>query len=64
MNMWIAREKCGALFLYNTKPYWDKEDNVFKVEDGIFMGVLYRESFDEVTFENSPMEVELKLFEK
>ena len=50
MNMWIAREKCGALFLYNTKPYLDKEDNVFKVDDGIFMGVLYRESFDEVTF--------------
>ena len=64
MKMWIAREKCGALFLYNTKPHLDKEDNVFKVEDGIFMGVLYRESFDEVTFENSPMEVELKLIEK
>ena len=64
MKMWIAREKCGALFLYNTKPYLDKEDNVFKVNDGIFMGVRYSESFDEVTFENSPMEVELKLIEK
>lgn len=61
MKMWIARERCGALFIYNAKPYLDKEDNVFKLEDGIFMGVLTSTEFSEVTFENSPMEVEIKL---
>jgi hypothetical protein len=64
MKLWIAREKCGALFIYNTKPYKSHESHIFKVDDGIFMGVLNSEEFLNVTFENSPMEVELKLIEK
>jgi hypothetical protein len=34
------------------------------VDDGIFMGVLNSQEFLDVTFENSPMEVELKLIGK
>lgn len=64
MKLWIAREKCGALFIYSTKPYKSQESHVFKVDDGIFMGVLNSQEFLDVTFENSPMEVELKLIEK
>ena len=56
MKMWIARDKCGGLFLYDSKPY--RDNNQYKINEGLFMGI---NGFPEVTFENSPMEVELKL---
>ena len=52
------------MFIYSTKPYKSQESHIFKVDDGIIMGVLNRQEFLNVTFENSPMEVELKLIEK
>ena len=61
MKMWIARDKNGNLFLHRDRPYlsrlcgvWDSDD-YFRLE---------QKDFPEVTFENSPMEVELKLIEK
>ena len=61
MKMWIARAESGSLTLYQTEPqqevsmltggiYWNDRLESFKIDDRLF---------PEVTFENSPMEVEL-----
>lgn len=62
MKMWIARYRQGALSLFNHKPYsdngaWWADRNIDEE------GEWYLESdlFPEVTFENSPQEVELVL---
>ena len=66
MKMWIARAESGYLKLYQTEPqqevsmltgsiYWNDRLESFKIDDRLF---------PEVTFENSPQEVELKLIEK
>ena len=61
MKMYIARDKNGNLFLHRDRPHlfrlcgvWDSDD-YFRLD---------KVDFPEVTFENSPMEVELKLIEK
>ena len=61
MKMWIARDFGGGLYLFPEKPIlmtdykcWDGED-WYKID---------RDLFPEITFENSPMEVELKLIDK
>ena len=58
MKLWIARDKQGWLQLYLGKPCFRLK---YLVEDwdGTFMGYLPKENFPEVTFENSPQEVEL-----
>lgn len=63
MQLWIARAESGDLKLYQTEPqqevsmltggiYWNDRLDSYKIDDRLF---------PEVTFENSPMEVELKL---
>jgi hypothetical protein len=62
MKLWIARDKSGFLGIYKEKPTWGK--SFVQIEDwnnGVFMGYLDNNEFPEVTFENSPQEVELKL---
>lgn len=57
MKMWIARTPLGTLSLHNIYPkYITEEDSCW-----IHGYVLYLDDclFPEVTFENSPMEVEL-----
>ena len=57
-KLWIARDKNGELYGYNVRPY--KINSSFQH----FRGNWYKlddELFPEVTFENSPQEVELKL---
>ena len=63
MKLWIARDNQGWLQLYLDKPCFMLKH---LVEDwnGTFMGYLPKEKFSEVTFENSPQEIELKLVEK
>ena len=64
MDFWIARDEDGDLFLYNQKPSilktgidpWD----CFQTPNKEFL-VISNELFPEVTFENSPQKVELKL---
>ena len=70
MNMWIAKhERQSYLVLFKEKPvkrfdkftrgwWWESENmcNSYMTLDS--------SAFPEVTFENSPMEVELKLIEK
>lgn len=69
MKMWIARDSDNELFLFESEPVlrgcdktgylWyeplDKFERCSKLDEFLF---------PEVTFENSPMEVELKLIEK
>lgn len=59
MKLWIARDKDGGLWLFENKPsytgsYWK---DFFETSIGEFDYRL----FPEVTFENSPREVEIKL---
>lgn len=70
-NLWIARDKNGYLYLYNNKPIRTKECTEFEnnynseYEDSIDNDYGYIEInsklFPEVTWENSPQQVELRL---
>ena len=59
MKMYIARDANKELFAYYNKP--KKMDQCYV---GAQCAILARNLLPEVTFENSPMEVELKLVEK
>ena len=56
-KFWISREKYGGVCLYDTKPYRDEEHWITTGNYYLVDGSL----FPEVTFENSPQQVELKL---
>lgn len=62
MKLWVAKYKDGYLGLYTKCPTWGISEFSF-TEDwvGNLIGVLGRLDFPEVTFENSPQEVELKM---
>ena len=68
MKLWIARDLNGDLCLYDRKPKLSEEvEGVWVCSQyGEFVNVIVlpSEYFPEVTFENSPQEVELKLVEK
>ena len=59
MKLWIARDRWGVLSLFNHKPYyngtWWADRDID--EDGELL--LEPDLYPEVTFENSPREVEL-----
>jgi hypothetical protein len=60
MKLWIARSLDNSILLCNEKMSFDKQ---FK-EWGSYYGSFLRlpeEYFPEVTFENSPQQVEIKL---
>lgn len=62
MKMWIARDKDGTLALHESEPYcpfntWHNTNQEFYLD-------LDNNLFPEVTFENSPQQIELKLIEK
>ena len=59
MRLWIARDKDGSLILYDNAP--DKRSEYFLPYVGYNDMPLDDRMFPEVTFENSPQEVELKL---
>ena len=60
MKIWIARDKAGKLYLYKQEPTLIN-GTFFYDNDSL---EINEENFPEVTFENSPQEVELKLVEK
>lgn len=64
-KLYIARTKRGFVKLFNKKPNW-KKHNITKVEDwyGGFLDYLDGNKFPELTVENSPQEVELKIIDK
>lgn len=57
MKMWITRSTLGhpKKVGYGGETIWSSEHNC---------SIRFIDPFPEVTFENSPMEVELKLIEK
>lgn len=66
MEFWIARDKDGELCLYKTKP-WKRvntthHNDQFDCDDS-FMNID-NDLFPEVTYENSPQEIELKLIKE
>ena len=63
MKMWICRTEGNVLTLHQSQPRKVRMDNetedFFWASDIKTQSFLNRELFPEVTFENSPMEVEL-----
>lgn len=69
MKMWIARNEDGRLNLFDVKPQkeacFQGKDYIWIVPRGYMNQIMLNEKlYPEVTFENSPREVELKLIEK
>lgn len=64
MKAWIARDKNGALWVYEKAPLYACGLGEFYCEIGELNSELDKRFFPEITFENSPMEIELKLVEK
>lgn len=64
---WIARDKDGSLCLYSKKPKLSKEFEGFWIcsQYDILVDVIVLPSkyFPEITFENSPKQLEIKLIE-
>lgn len=66
MKFWIARDESGDLALYHLKPKLNNSSDIaFYQKQGF--GIEYpicSDLFPEVTFENSPQQVEIKLVKK
>ena len=62
MKLWIARDTCGYQQLYAEKPI--KKDGYFENIPNTKWYTISCNLFPEVTFENSPQEVELKLIKE
>lgn len=67
MRLWIARDKEGDLYGYDDKPYLVEEEvdgspypSFFDTKNGYIIDFL-SDLFPEVTFENSPQQVEINL---
>ena len=61
-TLWIARDKNGSLWAYKRKP--ERTEKSFDIEYGVHERMyLDSEDYPEVTWENSPQQVELKLKE-
>lgn len=57
--MWVARDKDGELYLYDAYP--KKQSEFFGSQFGYTFMMLDGRLCPEVTWENSPVRVELKL---
>ena len=57
--MWIARDKDDTLKIGDMKPMGGKCEYFYPSES--YVSYLNENLFPEVTFENSPIEVEIKL---
>ncbi len=61
MKLWIARDKEGYITLHEERPF-NNSGMWFSYNNSNLPYIrIYQEAFPEVTFENSPQEVELKL---
>lgn len=66
MKLWIVRDKDGGLFLYNYEPCKNKISGKFTccIKPNGEWSEVYRLNshlLPEITYENSPQEVELKI---
>ena len=62
MRLWIARTKNGELGLYSFKPLYNNTYDLWICKFGVL--IIDKKLFPEITFENSPQQVELKLVNK
>ena len=60
MKLWIARDKNNDLYLYNRLPSLGYYGTSFDADSDEYLA-LDENLFPEVTFENSPQMIELKL---
>lgn len=60
MKLWIARNEDGDLFLFRDKPVYDDIGRFWRSYFKCSIGELDYHVFSDVTFKNSPQEVELK----
>ena len=58
-KLWVAREKRGVLFLYETKPILDFDFGIW-FSDSDCMGTISRAFFPDLNCEDEPIEVELR----
>lgn len=71
-KVWIARTPNNGSYIFINKPFWREDLKLWceRIRWATGSGrltagyILASDLFPEVTFENSPMEVELKLIEK
>lgn len=61
MKLWIAREGWGGLYVFGVRPFYDEDYDKWESPISGLSFQVDDESFPEVTFENSPQMVELKL---
>lgn len=64
MRLWIARELNGKISVHDMEPEIDTFElygKVVKFWDSPYRTELDFDPFPEITFENSPIQVELKL---
>lgn len=64
MKLWIAREGWGGLYVFGVRPFYDEDYDKWESPISGLSFQVDDESFPEVTFENSPQVVELKLVNK
>lgn len=62
MKLWIAKNKRGKLGLYPFKPHYDFTYDLWICKLGNLS--IKKKDFPEVTFENSPQMVEIKLIKE
>ena len=60
MKFWIVRDLSEELILFKKKPSYNNKIKMWMCA-GLPIGKLNGNSFPEVTFENSPQQVEIKL---
>ena len=58
-KLWVAREKRGGLFLYETKPILDYDFGIW-FSDSDCMGTISKNLFPELKWKDEPIEVELR----
>ena len=63
MKLWIARDKSGKLGLYREKPVLIMKGARYDWF-GSFGCYIWNDELTEVTFENSPQRVEIKLIKE
>lgn len=61
MKVWIARDENGSLWVYEKAPSFAHGTGEFYCMVGELNSELDERFFPEITFENSPREIELKL---
>lgn len=60
MKMWIARTKRKHLYLFRYKPTYNEKFDLW-ADSNVLDDMLQIDGFPEVTYDNSPQQVDIKL---